>query len=577
MDIIEHHRDGKSFESYIKYEAVIAKHGWIVFLLLFIEDLVTRISLNSGMLVHKLLFVQLVLFALFYGVSLFKLGLARKREEVPRHAFNVAKVLEIVVIIIFVSTMYHSSFFYFVALLPIAFICLSRGFKSVMPYILLGFITQLGVQMLAILLLNNSGMKPLINDISLYFLIIAIQYLLFTLFCFVWSIIYDEYRRSEEENNILIDRLGDKYVQLEQVKKEIQAHYDKIRETNSQLEEANSKLTSSVAEFFTLQQISQAITSIFDMNELLKFVNDVIIGVMGVYHSTIALCYGPNNKLKVQVSSIFDKKDLAIVSDYINSDVLKPSTEEGRSMIDNAVNPDDYPFTKGRNIQSMICVPLLAKGKTLGIVLIEHNMKDAFDNENVRLLEVIAQQVSIAIENARLYQQMHDLATLDGLTGAYNRLYFQDKLGEEFKKAQDKGYDLSFLIFDIDHFKKFNDTYGHLFGDQVLKSISAFIMKTLRKEDIFARYGGEEFVILMPHTTLEQAREKAEDLRMGISMLSVTDRVVSASVTISVGVSSYPETAGKPTELVKTADNALYAAKNAGRNLVRVAQPREVQ
>ena len=98
------------------------------------------------------------------------------------------------------------------------------------------------------------------------------------------------------------------------------------------------------------------------MNELLKFVNDVIIGVMGAAHSTIALCYGPQNKLKVQVSSIFDKK-IWDCFDYINCDILKPSTEEGHSMIDNAVNEEDYPFTKGRNIKAMICVPLLAKAE----------------------------------------------------------------------------------------------------------------------------------------------------------------------------------------------------------------------
>jgi diguanylate cyclase (GGDEF)-like protein len=310
------------------------------------------------------------------------------------------------------------------------------------------------------------------------------------------------------------------------------------------------------------------------MNELLKFVNDVIIGVMGVSHSTIALCYGSQNKLKVQVSSIFDKKNLAIVSDYINCDILKPSIEKGSSMIDNDVNEEEYPFTKGRNIKAMICVPLLAKGKALGIVLIEHSLKDAFDSENMRLLEVISQQVSIAIENARLYQQMHDLATLDGLTGAYNRLYFNDKLQEEYNRAQEGGHDLSFIIFDIDHFKKFNDTYGHLFGDLVLKTLSGFIKKTLRKEDVFARYGGEEFVILMPYTSLEQAREKAEDLRIGVSQLSITDRVVTASITISVGVSTYPETAGKPQELISTADDALYEAKRTGRNLVRVAKVR---
>lgn len=576
MEIINQDINEKLYSDYVKYEKNITKLAWLIFFCLIFEDVIVRSYIVKQPFVIELAILQGILFFICVSLSIVKTSFARKADAFQkRRNFYLIKSVEIIITVCLISTMYHSVFFYFVALLPIAFISLTRGFKKTVVFITLGLVFQIAFQYIMIYWLGKLLTKSFFGDISYIAIIIIVQYILFTLFCYIWGGVYNEYSRSEEENNILIDRLGDKYVQLEQAKVEIQNHYDKIRESNNQLEETNKKLTSSLAEFYTLQQISQAITSIFDMNELLKFVNDVIIGVMGVYHSTIALCYGPQNKLKVQVSSIFDKKDLAIVSDYINCDILKPSTEEGHSMIDNNVNADDYPFTKGRNIQSMICVPLLAKGKTLGITLIEHSIKDAFDDESMRLLEVIAQQVSIAIENARLYQQMHDLATLDGLTGAYNRLYFNDKLQEEFRNAQSKGHDLSFIILDIDHFKKFNDTFGHLFGDLVLKTLSAYIIKTLRKEDIFARYGGEEFVVLMPYTSLEEAREKAEDLRMGVSQLNITDRVVSASVTISIGVSTYPETARRSQELISTADDALYEAKHAGRNLVRVAKKRD--
>lgn len=564
----------KSFSDYVKYERNITKFGWLIFLCLIIEDIFVRISVSRPPIV-EIIALQGILLFFSILVSIIRTLEYKKNADYNIKLIDLIKLIEVVITVCLISTLYHSVFFYFVALLPITLISLTRGFKKTIPYIILSWVLQFIFQYGVHEWISVPVATGYMESISGIAMIITMQYIIFTLFCYVWGGVYNEYLRSQEENNILIDRLGDKYVQLEQAKKEIQNQYDKIIESNNQMEEANKKLTASLAEFYTLQQISQAITSIFDMNELLKFVNDVIIGVMGVYHSTIALCYGPQNKLKVQVSNIFDKKDLAIVSDYINCDTLKPSTEEGRSMLDNNVNPDDYPFTKGRNIKSMICVPLLAKGKTLGIVLIEHSIPNAFDDENMRLLEVISQQVSIAIENARLYQQMHDLAALDGLTGAYNRLYFNDKFQEELKNAQSKGHDLSFIIFDIDHFKKFNDTYGHLFGDLVLKTISAHVMKTLRKEDIFARYGGEEFVILMPYTSLEQAREKAEDIRIGVSQLSITDRVVSASVTISVGVSTYPETARSFQELISTADDALYEAKNAGRNLVRVAKRRE--
>lgn len=557
--------------NYFKQEGNITKFCWIVLAVLFAEDLIARLIVAQIKPKVGLLAIQLMVWAILILAGVAKLKLAPTKNEGESLLYKLAKYLEIAIMTVFLSLMYHGFIFYFVVLLPISSIILSRGFKESVPFILLSWLTQTLSQLIVLNAFPDVNQQGIFSHDFMLLVGITAQYLLFSFYGYILGCVQREYVRSQEENQILIDRLGDKYVQLEQAKKEIQSHYEKIIQTNEQLEEANNRLTASLAEFYTLQQISQAISSIFDMNELLKFVNDVIIGVMGVSHSTIALCHGPQNHLKVQVSSIFDKKELAIVSDYINSDVLKPAVKEGHSMIDNQVNPDEYPFTRGRKIQSLICVPLIAKGNVLGIVLIEHSLPNAFHNDNVRLLEIIAQQVSIAIENARLYQQMHDLATLDGLTGAYNRLYFQDNLQIEFKKAQEGNYDLSLLMFDIDHFKKINDTHGHLFGDLVLKSIAAFIKKKLRKEDIFARYGGEEFVILMPHTTLEQVVEKAEDIRTGVGDMIISDRVISASVTISIGVSSFPETADSQVNLVKSADDALYEAKRQGRNRVCVA------
>lgn len=573
MEALGNNHSSDSLGSYFRQEGTITKSGWIIIALLVAEDLAVRLIATQVELDYGLLAFQLVLLTGFVlaGVSKLKLS-PRKNQTQSFFSYKVAKYLEIVIMTITISVMYHSYIFYFVVLLPITSFILSRGFRESLSYILTGWLTQTLSQTVVFYLFTGVNQQGVFRNAPLMLpVIITLQYFLFTFYGYILGCVHREYVRSQEENKILIDRLGDKYVQLEQAKKEIQSHYDRIIQTNAQLEEANNKLTASLAEFYTLQQISQAISSIFDMNELLKFVNDVIIGVMGVSHSTIALCHGPQNHLKVQVSSIYDKKELAIVSDYINTDVLKPAVKEGHSMIENQVDPDEYPFTRGRKIQSLICVPLIAKGNVLGIVLIEHNLPNAFHSDNVRLLEIIAQQVSIAIENARLYQQMHDLATLDGLTGAYNRLYFQDNLQIEFRKALEGNYSLSLLMFDIDHFKRINDTHGHLYGDLVLKSIAAFIKKKLRREDIFARFGGEEFVILMPHTTLEQVVEKAEDLRKGIGSLIISDKMISASVTISIGVSSFPEMADNQISLLKSADDALYEAKRQGRNRVCVA------
>ncbi|NLM74854.1 MAG: sensor domain-containing diguanylate cyclase [Clostridiaceae bacterium] len=559
------------FDNFRRYDGNTARFGWIFSLGLLLIDVFSRLHRYNQKIDISIVLVQILLGVLYFAATQRKHKLLIGQTEIPEQ-YKIAKTLEILFITSFISTLNFSEYLYFITLLPVTLESISRGFNNAKRYLFLGLFSQISTQFIMTLWHNHTYNEA--NSFIIQLLVIVCEYVIIWAFVYLCGTIYNEYMRSEEENKVLIDKLGDKYVQLEQAKKEIQENYEKMRKTYEKLEETNEKLTSSIAEFYTLQQISQAITSIFNVNELLKFVNDVILGVMGAYHSTIALCYGQHNKLKVQVSSISDKKELAIVSDYLNSDVLYPCIREGHSMIDNDVDPGYYPFTKGRNIKSLICVPFLAKGNPLGIVLIEHSIRNAFNNENVRLLEIICQQVSIAIENARLYQQMHDLATMDGLTGAYNRLYFQDKLEEEFKKAKTAGYDLSLIIFDIDHFKKFNDTYGHLFGDKVLRNISVFISKNLRKEDVFARYGGEEFVILMPHTTLQQAKEKADDLRKGVAELLITDQIVTASVNISLGVSSFPVTAGSPNELMKTADDALYEAKKRGRNIVCVAKAR---
>ena len=164
------------------------------------------------------------------------------------------------------------------------------------------------------------------------------------------------------------------------------------------------------------------------------------------------------------------------------------------------------------------------------------------------------------------------MATVDGLTGLYNRVFFQNKLLEEYRKAVEGDYELAVVMYDIDHFKKFNDTYGHLFGDVVLNSIASTVKRSLRADDIVARFGGEEFIILMPRTGVKEACEKAKELRKIIAQKTVKDNLVSASVTVSMGVSSYPAFADSEKNLIKLADDALYLAKQSGRNCVKTSE-----
>jgi diguanylate cyclase (GGDEF)-like protein len=243
----------------------------------------------------------------------------------------------------------------------------------------------------------------------------------------------------------------------------------------------------------------------------------------------------------------------------------------GKPLIENHADPEKYPFVKERGVKSLISVPFKSKSRTFGLILVEHKIENAFDEENVRLLSIIGQQVGMTVENAELYQKLTEMANTDGLTGVYNRLYFQQRLAQELKMAEKNYYTVSIAMLDIDHFKKFNDIFGHLFGDEILKKIADLIKVSLRSNDIVARFGGEEFIIMIPGASLMDAYKRVEELRKKISRVTVSDTSVTASVTVSIGVSNYPECALNEADLLSTADSALYDAKASGRDCVKIS------
>lgn len=388
---------------------------------------------------------------------------------------------------------------------------------------------------------------------------------------FITEVIYRQISNKEKENERLYNELEQHYEELAAAQDEIEVQNEILKKTNADLEVANEKLAYSIGEFFTLQQVSQAIGSILDMDELMKFVNDIILGIMGAKCSTIILFDDKSSKLKVHTTNVTEGKDYVSLSDNISCHILLNVLGSGTPVHDNNVDSSQYSFVSGRNVKSLICVPITAKFKKFGLILIEQNFQNAFDKDKVRLLNVIAQQVGMAMENADLYRNMHELAVRDNLTGAYNRRYFNQRLEAELSNSQNGEKELAVVMFDIDHFKRFNDTYGHLFGDKVLKDISDLISDAIRSSDVLARFGGEEFIIMMPETSLSEAYEIIEEVRKQITCREIKDDKVSASVTVSFGIASFPYTSSNMIELLKDADDALYEAKKSGRNCVKTS------
>ncbi|MFH1868575.1 MAG: sensor domain-containing diguanylate cyclase, partial [Candidatus Omnitrophota bacterium] len=226
--------------------------------------------------------------------------------------------------------------------------------------------------------------------------------------------------------------------------------------------------------------------------------------------------------------------------------------------------PDERPFS------SLISVPLISQSRLIGVMRLNSKEKNAYTFDDLRLLDFISDLVSSAINNARLYQTTEELSTKDSLTGFYIHRYLKQRLEEEVRRAEKGGLALSIIMLDIDHFKDYNDKYGHSAGDKVLIGISEIISNRVKNGYIIARYGGEEFVMIMPSTEKEKAGEMAEDIRKAVSLYPFTLRRMETRVTVSAGVAGYSESVKNAEELLKRADFCLYKAKKEGRNRICV-------
>jgi len=227
------------------------------------------------------------------------------------------------------------------------------------------------------------------------------------------------------------------------------------------------------------------------------------------------------------------------------------------------------------SVQSFLMVPMMKGENLLGVIRLNSQMPDAYQSYDEDVLTTLANQTAMALENAFMVQQVQEMATRDGLTGVFNHRYFQDKLKEEIAKAERYNKDLSLILLDVDHFKKFNDNYGHQEGDRVLRVVAQIIQTTVRKVDTVARYGGEEFVVVLPEADGNVGKELAERIRKNIeSHLFEKDGKSLYRVTASFGVSSFPFDSREQKVLIQLADQALYDAKKSGRNCVKRFNPR---
>jgi len=212
-------------------------------------------------------------------------------------------------------------------------------------------------------------------------------------------------------------------------------------------------------------------------------------------------------------------------------------------------------------------LPLVVENKMVGAIFIED-----LDRSQLETFLILASQLALELKKVSLYESVEKLSITDGLTEIYLRRYFLDRLNEETERSGRLKLKFSLLMIDMDHFKETNDKYGHMVGDAALREIASILKANVREIDLVARYGGEEFTVLLTETGRKDALYVAERIRKSVQDLTIKAYDESLSMTVSIGVSTYPGDEKNPHELIEKSDNAMYESKRNGRNMVTAWQ-----
>ncbi|MBC8059882.1 MAG: GGDEF domain-containing protein [Clostridiaceae bacterium] len=353
-----------------------------------------------------------------------------------------------------------------------------------------------------------------------------------------------------------------------------------------------------------ISELGEKITTTLDLNQIYEMLYDAIqsfihanIFGVGLYNDEkkkIQYNYliEDNQRTEIQEVSFDDEESIAVTCLRENKIiVINDMNKEYLNYVDN-VSYIEITDTNTNEQNSAIFCPLVIDNNLIGVMTVQANEKDSFEMLTIETIKALSSYAAIAINNAiksmnllveveqrrKVQTQLEDinnkliyLSENDGLTDIPNRRKFDTKIYQEWNKAKDQNNFLSIIVFDIDCFKQYNDNYGHTEGDNCLISISNELSKSLMRNYFAARYGGDEFVIILPETTLEEAKIYAENFRHNVEKLSIPHKFskVTGVVTVTLGVASViPTDEITIVQFIRQADNALYEAKNMGRNQV---------
>lgn len=279
-----------------------------------------------------------------------------------------------------------------------------------------------------------------------------------------------------------------------------------------------------------------------------------------------------NRGLNIVASNIKDNnKNMIALESYINETYAELEKENTGAKILCSDNNLRYPSANERNVKYMYFIPLKNEKNTIGAMLIENTDRDNIEAIEQDLFKLIISTITIVMQDLIYKDKLSTIALTDGLTGLLNRTSMNEQLIEQLQLHNNINMPFSIALLDIDHFKKVNDTYGHLAGDRCLKQIAAYLKESIRDIDRCYRYGGEEILIFFSRTSNQSIKNRVESIREGISRLVIkddNDKIF--KVTASFGLSEYPSDETNIERLIELADKSLYYSKENGRNRITI-------
>lgn len=354
----------------------------------------------------------------------------------------------------------------------------------------------------------------------------------------------------------------------------------RLEEKNTVIERTNRTLEGLVRDLSLIYEIGQEVTSIVDLEKLYATITETLKKYLRIHECAILTFDEKREELHVKAAFGFPDVDAVFHTAFRRGEgITGLVAESGKKIyIKNTEQESRFLHYKGerpREASSFLSVPLLSKGEVVGVINFARRGENSFSYQDVKMMTLVAGQVALAIANARLYTRTRELSVRDELTGIFNHRHFQQMLHMEWKRAVRFRRQLSLVMIDVDHFKAYNDAFGHLQGNQVLKQIGALLRKNLREVDTVARFGGEEFVLLLPDTDKRGAIVAAEKVRqvIGAHAFLTEDGRETRLVTISAGIATYPDDVAEMDDLIDHADIALYRAKEEGRDRVECYAP----